>query len=255
MKKNKYSYSKIYYPTPKRKEGFYISTKSIKFLIIFLLFGSLVYFLFLSSFFNLKNIIIEGEPDENLKTEIYKLKDKNILFIDQSELENKITKEYPINKSIIVYKGLPDSLKISIEKRSRFLIWQTGGKYFSLDDEGIAYEEMDSLPADNQVAVVDDRKNVPTILGQRIVVPEFIIFVKKALDIIPAKAGVKIQNIGVEESTYHLFLKTSDGWQIIMDISKPIEEQNDDLNLILSKYKDQIREYIDLRVSGRVYYK
>ncbi|MFA6423368.1 MAG: hypothetical protein WCW17_02855 [Patescibacteria group bacterium] len=256
MKKNKYSYSTIYYPTPKAKDGgFYISPKSIKWFVLLLVVGCLVYFFYFSSFFNLNNIIFEGEKNDQLIAEASKLKGRNLLFISSDYEEKELLKKMPNFKSLTFYKGLPDSVKITGELRKKSLVWLSEGKYYSVDDKGMLYEEINNFTNDGTFLIIEDKKNVPAQIGRRIISNDFIDFVKTIRDNFSLVTGQKITGMSIEESTYHIYVSTDANWKAIFTLDRSASDQLEDLKLILTKARDSVKEYVDLRIEGRAYYK
>ena len=62
----------------------------------------------------------------------------------------------------------------------------------------------------------------------------------------------------MKESTLDLYAKTDKGYVVIFDTSRPVGEGIGDLKVVLASLAAQKRtpaEYIDLRVSGKAYYK
>jgi len=255
MKKRKFDYSRLYYPTPKEKRGFYISANFIKVSIFVLIIGGLGYFIFLSPFFSLRNVFFEGEPTDELKLDLDNYKGKNVLLVSQENIRENLNKKYTIYKNIDIYKGLPDSIKVILYKRTRSFIWQTQSGAYSVDEDGVIYEKISSIPADNQSPIVTDNKSLPAQLGQKIVVGDFIQFVNEVSAKFNEKTKMKISQIGVEETTYHLHIKTDAGFMVMLDTMRNLDDQLEDLGLIHSKYGSDIKEYVDLRIAGRAYYK
>jgi hypothetical protein len=160
-----------------------------------------------------------------------------------------------LGKNIDIYKGLPDSIKVIVYRRSRSFIWQTQSKSYSVDEDGVVYEEIPVVPADSQALVVTDNKGLPVELGQKIVVTDFIKFVNDISTKFSEKTKLKIVGMGVEETTYHLHLRTENGFMVMFDTMRNLDEQLEDLNLLVTKYGPDIKEYVDLRIAGRAYFK
>ena len=69
------------------------------------------------------------------------------------------------------------------------------------------------------------------------------------------KSNFKIQHFEVAETTFQLTAVNEDQIKIMLNVLEPLSEQMNALNKVYIANKNDIKEYVDLRVEGRVYYK
>jgi cell division septal protein FtsQ len=244
---------KIAIRTPREPVSIYIPTSVIKIVLGFLVLSGIYFFVYLSGFFSIKNIILTDTISEEERQTVYAYKGKNILFLNSEDLEREIKAKYPQAWAVSVYRGLPDTLKVVMSERNKAFIWQSGEKFYYIDKQGIAFKEINE-PEEGWL-LVNDLQSVKVKLGKRIVSGRFIEFVEETRDSLLKKSEIKIGNFEVGETTLHVSMVTDLGWKVYFDINRSPENQLEDLYLILAKHREDIKEYVDLRVPGYGYYK
>jgi len=188
----------------------------------------------------------------------------NLLFPDGFEKVNAVTfsqnwaqtklKNIPQIKEVKFSKNLISNiLTINIVEHQSSIVWQTSGERFLVNRFGVIY---DVAEAGCPLLVVEDLKNLPVSLNQRIVTSEFIEFVTSFAANLPRKTNISIERIMIPETTFEVEMKTSDGWTIILDSTKSYEDQLNNLVRVLREMESNPpREYVDLRIGKKVFYK
>ncbi|MBI2475118.1 hypothetical protein HYV69_01700 [Candidatus Uhrbacteria bacterium] len=156
----------------------------------------------------------------------------------------------------VTIKRIKNKIEIQIVERSSFLIWQTKGKSFVVDLEGVVIreseeEEISSLP------IFVDRNNVEINIGDAVLSPEEISSVLKF------EEHLRAQNISYKQVEFDRLagkwtgVLTNDGYRILFDVTGDIEAQAQRLELIKKEKITDVSklEYIDLRFGDHVYYK
>jgi hypothetical protein len=213
-----------------------------------------IYFIFFSPVFKIKHVIVEGEPSGDLNHQVEAFKGRNILFIGNlaNELKNK---ELDI-KTVRIYRGLPDTIKISFSPREQAIIWSTDGKNYLIDEEGIDYKEIsDQEKLGLNLPIVIDRENVPIKLGAQAVSSQFLSTIKKLTENCFSKTQEEVDRFEVGETTFQIEVITKSKIKIIFDTLRNIDDQLDTARDILTAHRAEIKEYLDVRVDGWVYYK
>jgi len=152
------------------------------------------------------------------------------------------------NKNLI-----SDTLTVEVVEQQMAVVWQTAGEKFLVNRYGEVYDRAEE---GNPLLTIEDLKNIPVSLNQRIVIPEFIEFVTSFAANLPRKTNLTIKRITVPETTFEVEMETSAGWRIILDTTGSYEEQLNNLVRVLQEMGDQKpREYVDLRVGKKVFYR
>ncbi|MDD5606167.1 MAG: cell division protein FtsQ/DivIB [Patescibacteria group bacterium] len=217
-----------------------------------------IYFIFFSNFFMLDNLKITGthllEPEEVQHVLFPKGFTKvNAITFMEGLAKRKLLKQNQIADVAFSKNLISNTLTVEVTEHQTSIIWQTGGQQFLVNRFGVVYDEAEP---GSPLLVVEDLKNVPISLSQKIVTTEFIDFVTSFAANLPRRTNITIRRITVPETTFEVEMETKDGWRIILDTTASWEEQLNNLVRVLREMPDQPpSEYIDLRVGKRVYYK
>lgn len=231
-----------------------VSYRHLSFVLVFLGLAYLTWWLLASSIFSVEKIEYASEPSERIKTRVETLRGKNIIFIQPSKLARRWEAEQPSIKALHVYRGLPHTLRVVVEERSKAFIWQTQGKSYLLDGSGVVYEEV-AAPEQNSFAIIDDN-NVSVTLGKQIVSRDFVKNVQTLLDSLPALIAEEgIKNIHVGETTFNVTVVTGKDIKILFDMTQPLDLQMEAVKKIYAENRGDVHEYLDVRVISKAYLK
>jgi cell division septal protein FtsQ len=229
-----------------------IPIKSFLFIILILV---IIYFVFISGKFKIKEIIVEG--NNTIVPEViegYVPKNTNILYFSIKKTKAKILSEHTEINDIVIYKGLPDTIKIVVVEHENRLVWQASGKNYLISTQGIVSKEILTLDGVNMPVVVDS-KNLSLSLGKGLVSPSFVAFILNINDKFFESTNIKPKNFEVGETTFDLNLYTEAGFYVKFNTLRSSAKQLDNLKKVLVEKRQDIKEYIDLRVDGWAYYK
>ncbi|MBU1092468.1 hypothetical protein KJ836_02275 [Patescibacteria group bacterium] len=215
-----------------------------------------IYFVFGSNFFLLDKLEVQGNrlvDAPTIERTVFKngfTKTNAILFNDV-KAQKQILDLAQI-KAVSFHKDIREhKLQIIVEEHETSLIWQTNGERFLVNRAGVVY---DTASPESPLTVVEDLKNVPVDLKQQILTTDFIEFVNFVSANLSRKTPVNIRQIVVPETTFELEVVTNENWKIIFDTTKSADTQLNNLAKIL-KAGGKPRQYVDLRILDRVYYK
>lgn len=252
------------YRRPKTPKSFFSFKKIIIFLFLIILFSGLVYFIFLSGIFQVKNIIlinnrsvileeVEKTLDPIYKKKLLNLEFNNILFFKSQEAKSLLLKKYPRLSSIEIKRKFPDTLEIKVQEREGVIVWDIGDKRYLIDEEGVAFSEC--LGESNLPKVVDSKK-LPIDLNSQIINSDFINFVLQLLEKLP-KENIAINSVTISESIYDIEIGTQKGYKIYFDIRRSLDSQINKLRTLLEKIGGEVNyiQYIDLRIENKVFYR
>ena len=84
---------------------------------------------------------------------------------------------------------------------------------------------------------------------------DFVRFVQDAGQDIPTLIGGRLRYGEIDETTIHVRFVTEWGWAVILDSTRPLAGQLQNLELVIKDHREQIHEYVDLRLKGWAYAK
>lgn len=250
---------KIYTTTTRTSDqGFYISPTMVMVFFIIAAIGVLVWFLFASSYFKVKNIIVEGSVNPDVQQEIENLKGQNILILTLGNTDQRLAEKQSSIKEIKIYRGIPDTLKIKVTVRQPVLVWKSQEKVYLISDEGVAFEQGEGTVVNEegqQIPTINDSRNLEVVPGNQLVIDDFVGFVSDLISSFQPKIEANITELKIGETTFQIEAQTDKGYYVLFDTTRKAESQLIALKKILDNYSNDIHEYVDLRVEGRAYYK
>jgi len=258
LKRKQFRNPKIYSVTPRNGHDFNVSPISLKVFFVLIIISAVIWFIFFSSFFKIKNIDIQGSLNEEVKTEINKYYGQNILTFVLGNKDIELAKRQSSIETLEIKRGLPDTLKVKVNVRIPVLGWKTQDKIYLIDKNGVIFQLSDGNTngADNKpVSVVEDTKNIVVIDGVKIVTPEFVTFVSTFVANVKTEQNIQITSMTISDTTFQVEAQTDQGFKIIFSTIDSLDNQIKALAKALETKRGDIHEYADLRIVGRVYYK
>lgn len=240
---------KVFQP-PREEEPFSLPRIFKILSLIVILFLGLVYLFFFSPLFQIKNIEIVGSPSDEVRQKLDALKGTNIFSFHSKKLEQEIIAKNQNYLAVKVYRGLPDTVRVKFQDREARIIWQTQGQRYLVDKDAILFQKTEGI---SDFPIVIDARNLDVEIPSQIATANFVDFVKSAAAEIN-QSNIVIQEFQINETTFQLEAVT-EGFKIIFNTLRPLSEQIDAFRTVYEKSQDQIKEYIDLRIEGWVYYK
>lgn len=235
-----------------RDEEKSVLPKIIKIAIfVIIILAGLAYLFLFSPVFKIKNIEVVGSPSDEVRQKLDELKGKNIFSFHAAKLEEEIIAANQNYFSVRVYRGLPDTIKVKFQDREPKIIWQTQGKKYLVDKDAVLFQE---LSGQSDLPMVVDTNNLDVKIPEQIGTANFVDFVKSANAEIN-KSNILVTEFQIHETTFQIEAIIDKNFKIIFDTLRPLSEQIDAFRTVYEKNKDNIKEYIDLRVEGWVYYK
>lgn len=222
-----------------------------------------VWFFTRAPWLQVKNIQIDGQATEATIAEIEKLRGQNILWLSVTRPESVIVQHQPSIKEIQILRGIPDTLRVRLIEREPALIWQVGEHWYTLDKTGFVFQEVVlSKKSDGSLEypgtdlpVIVDTKNLGVKIGQTIVQPSFITFTRDVKERLSKEVNLRFVRGEIQETTFNLTVVTDAGWNILFDTTRSLDAQLRTLTRALETKRGEIKEYVDIRVRGWVYYK
>ncbi|HLC48978.1 MAG TPA: FtsQ-type POTRA domain-containing protein [Candidatus Andersenbacteria bacterium] len=244
-----------------------VQWSSIVFLLLIIIvpFCILVWLLFFTQTFAVSAITtVDAKPStqESIQTIMKDSSGKNILVIPTDQLEQKILHDVPQVRDVHIVRKLPGTLKVIVQEKKPALLLISGGSYYFVDTEGIAYENasLDVLPGVVLSTVKNSDPDAIVKLGANAVESSFVAFITEAQEKLPEITGAQIAEMRIPSlATREVHFLLDKNWRILMDTTRSAADQMGILSRLLedtiTPEELQTLEYIDLRIPNRVYYK
>ncbi len=275
-RKNKFKKIKpqnfVYTRVKKRKKRIILTILYILLGVVFA-FG-LLYFLFFSEYFNIKNISFSGEKtikEYDLKNTYFEytgqkkyifLNQKNILALSSSDLSEALKKSFRRIKNVKIEKNIPNSIDIFIEEYEPVGIScrdfnSAGLDCFYFDKDGIIFDTAPLIIGEMFLSVYDNNLNIenfPNAKYKKDLIDFVLRFKKEILK--NSDMSVKYFSFKDQFDDIEVYLKS--GFKIFLTKDQNPEKQvYDVMRVIKEEIKENFKDldYIDLRIKNRAYYK
>jgi hypothetical protein len=259
------------------------STSWIAYLLfgLFVFFGG-VWFLFFSNFFTVTNFEISelnvlekqavvGEIGLYLDSQHGFVKDKrNIFLVDEQEVVAHLMNTFFI-ESATVDKVYPNILRLMIKERQRSVILVTKNKIYIVDDYGVITDYADEQITADTKNFLSSPVPVDSLKEIFVVAPTSTIYekgfeytdskrVRNWLDLAEGlrEAGIWFKAFYLDENDSGILrIILKENKDVIFDSEAPQDAQIETLRQFIQAKPawDDIHEYIDVRIPGRIYYK
>jgi hypothetical protein len=224
------------------------------------------YFLVLSPYFLVKNIVIKGNSRVSA-SEISKvvagLSEKRFLLVpqnsllalNQGRLNNLFKEKLPEVREVKSKRSWPNKITIEISERTPALSVVVSGKNYTIDDQGFVMKETPKTEVQLKIIdQVDEEIKVGEVIGGKLI--PFIISMQKQW---PGKINVplamaKIPGKGASETEF----VSAEGWSAFFSTDRPVVNQLSNLSILLNNLTHKGEKpklvYIDLRLAKWAYY-
>ena len=185
----------------------------------------------------------------------------NIFLVPRAFLERELPKRLPVIHTVQVLRRLPGTLHIAVQEKVPVALLFAGGRYYALDPEGIAFEE---VPAerlrDNTFPILrDERPQVRIEIGQHVIDPVVLTMVHDLISLLPERFHLAVKEVTIPAiGTEELHVRVNEGWVFLLDAKRPLLIQLAALEKIFAEEIDPEErlalEYLDLRIPGKAFY-
>lgn len=221
-----------------------------------LFFASLVagaVWIFYSPIFVVRTVAVEGLeiiPQNVVVATIPKT--ANLWLFPISEVKNKIKQSSPYVADVVLYRGIPNAIRIIVAERVLVADWESSNKHYLIGLDGTVIAAAD--PPKPLLKIVDTTGIFP-IVGKPVASPGFIHFVTTLEGSFEKIVGVPIQQLEIGETTFDVTIVPQSGPRVIVESTRNAEVQLKSARAVLDEFGEKITEYIDVRVAGKGYYK
>ncbi len=249
--------------------------------VLFIIIASF-WFVFFSGYFSvgeyevnaltvLERDAVTGEIGKFLDARESWIKDKrNIFLIDEQNVADHLMNTFFI-ESAVVDKIYPNILRLKIKERQRSVILVTRNKIYIVDDYGVITDYADQATVSTTREFLSSSVPVDSLKEIFVIMPTSTDYeiglkytdtniVRGWLDLAEKlrNSGIWFKAIQINDSEpgiLHIILKENK--DVIMDEDISLEAQIDTLRQFIQTKPawDDIQEYVDVRIPGRIYYK
>ncbi len=247
-------------------------------LLFFIFTLGLLYFIFFSPYFGIKNIEISGlekinydemraAVDAQTKSRrFFVFSQSNIFIFDEKGIAEKLNEKYSL-EFLQIDKSLPGNIKISLEEKKPAIIWKSAEKLYLVDWDGAIIREIPKTevleyPVNNpgaKMATVFDESNSTVEIKENILAAEEIYDINDLQNNFPRATGLSISNFMMtDKDDSAIKCVTGEGWAAYFSLINDLNAQIVKLNAFMGENNLEARkglEYVDLRFEDRVYYK
>lgn len=277
VKRNKFTYykpknySNPFFYGKKHNSGKIINWK---FRIVFpssiIFVAALVWFIFFSGVFRIKNVIVEGAnrtPVGEIENLVWRMtqnkrfiigRQSNIFLFSDAQLKNLMNENYSFD-GIAIKKKLFNTIIVSIKEKQPVAAWKEGNSYYLIDAEGNIVANAGSLDINQKETPLIENQGAPMVNYKKVDINgNEINYILKLFDIFKNNSDFPLSKFVVDSdiNTVKVFLVR--GPAIYFNVQGDINNQ---MNKLLTLYKGELRDnfnkqsYLDLRFGDRVYYK
>lgn len=248
-----------YRPPKKFDWAAYRSLKPLLLLLGLFLAGFLITRL---PFLQISSVELVGSTDPKLEESLNTLRGRSIFSRTISGQITTIKAQSLALEDLNCSKGIPATLKCRVVMREPVLVWKNSSGELLLDRHGVAYQaktDQAGLP------VIEDRVNSPIKIGS-VIISEELVKQYQAFLLQMLERGFVVKQLFVTESFYQFGaivsgrttpeqpFTTNGELTVLLTTSYPIEAQIRTLSQLLQERSPVIKERIDLRVPGYLYY-
>lgn len=240
---------------------------------LLLILGAGVYTIFFSPLFSIRRVIVEGTQNQEIIARMNAFAGKNIFRVRSSTVTQGLVRDFTEVSTVHIARGIPDTIKVSVQERSVNLVWIGAHQYALLDNTGttskvlpIDAERTDedvknfkvlpfSLPESlGNVSVVWDTRGVPLDPKTFHLPTGFVRFITEGQQKLQEN-NVTIRYFLIRETTFQAEAVTDRGFHILFDTTRSLLQQIEAVKVVLRDHGNDVHEYIDVRVDGWGYYK
>lgn len=247
--------------------------------LFILLAVGIIYFLFFSEWLQINNVLVEGNKtiDKKLildviepylhKKSFWVFPSNNFFFIPTDQIKNEILADYKRIGDVQVSRGFPSSLAIRVQEKKAVLLFCSDKGCVWVDEEGVAYNKSsyaEAVAEGSDVVIVQDNSHSDLVLGQLVTDPAYVDFANRLWHAFPEKTGKELIYLSTPlPSAQEIRANTKEGWMVYFDTTVDL---NRSLGLLQKVINQELKDkengantscldYIDLRITDRVFYK
>ena len=220
--------------------------------------GTAAWVVFGSTTFRITQIEVLGSVNEEVRLEVEQLRGTNILTYSTSGMTARLKSAQSSIEELSISKGLPNTLRVAVTLREPVARWERGGELYLLDKDGVAFQYASGSNMDEAVSTLPrivDIQAEPVVQGKKMMSRQFMQFIAETSAVFTDQFPIALDHFEIGQTSFEATLVTVSNWKVLLDTTRSPRPQLDSLQQVFEHFHDDIHEYVDLRVSGRAYFK
>lgn len=239
-----------FFTTPQEKKEYYPSKIWKVLLICLTIFVALIIIFFFSPLFKIKNVEVVSPVNlDQVNSFFDTFKGKNIFLVDTSKTKSNVQIKFPEVLDLQISKGIPNMLRVKVNQYEPKIVWVSSGEKYLADENGVIFQKGS---ADNLPQVLDS-KNLPVEILKPVAINNFVEFVSEISEKM-STGDLVVDHYEVNETTFQVTAVTKNNLKIIFDTTRPAQDQIVAAQKVYTEHKEEVKQYLDVRVEGKVYY-
>lgn len=206
-----------------------------------------------SPLFLVRNTVVQGAKSIS-ETSIQAVlpSHQNLWLYPVTRTVKRIKSVSPLIADTAISRNPPNTIRVVIAERVQALDWESDGKHYVLGLDGTII--LDTAPTSPLPHLIDTTKLTPHI-GQAVATPGFVHVAQDVYAAYPKIFAGEIDHLEIGETIFDLTLVPKSGPHVLLESTRDISVQLIAAKKVADQFKDQIKEYIDMRVPAKAYYK
>lgn len=176
-------------------------------------------------------------------------------LLNHERMNEFVTHQLPEVASIALSSNSLDTGTFTVTLRKPIASWMINTTQYYVDAAGVPFQINYFAPPSVKVV---DRSGVQETTGMAVVSTQFLRFVGQAVAV-ATREGLTIQQVSIPPQTIRQVEVTVEGhaYPVKLSLDRPVGEQVEDMQRAI-KYLDEkqiVPQYVDVRVSGKAFYK
>lgn len=206
-----------------------------------------------SPIFLVRNTVIQGlrsVPEDDVRAVLPK--QSNLWLYPVNLTIKKVRAVSPLVADAAIYRQAPSTVRLVVAEKVQAIDWIANDKHYIVGVDGaVIFQGSSAL----SLPRLYDLTNMTPAIGKAVVTAGFVHFVQELSLQYPLVFATEFERLEIGATTFDVTVIPKSGPRIILDTNRPAEAQLKAAKILLDQYKDNIKEYVDLRVAGRGYYK
>ena len=187
---------------------------------------------------------------------------KSKFTIDSNSIARQIEADYPeLDSATVIIPITGHSLQVVLKASTPVLNLENSTGYYLLNDNGIAILKFSTLKQmdSSKLVTLTDQSNSPVSLGRSFISSATVNFIQNIIYQY-SKKGIAIQSMALPDSPYELDVQSRGQnyivkYNLLNSVNYQIGTYFTILNYLKTNNQPSPTQYIDLRVSGKAFYK